>query len=150
VVETLAPNPIGFSSVEESRPSVADRTTATAPSGGGPRKKHIALGTKHKQDQALADQVTIELPPYHGPQSPLDLVVVDHIFRCLFEALRLASLAARTGTSAGEDIQPSKRAQALPLKKMLMPRYILILRYLIASPTLIIILTTWLFVGNPP
>jgi hypothetical protein len=34
-VETLAPNPIGSSLAGESCPSVTDRTTATAPSGGG-------------------------------------------------------------------------------------------------------------------
>jgi hypothetical protein len=64
------------------------------------------LGTKRKQGQAPADQVTIELPPYHGPQSPLGLVAVDHIFGCLFKAFRLASQAARTGTSTSEDVQP--------------------------------------------
>jgi hypothetical protein len=91
VVWTLAPNPIGSRTVRESRPSAAERTTVVAPSGSGPRKKHVVLGTKRKQGQAPADQVTIELPPYREPQSPLGLVVVDHIFGCLFEAFRLAS-----------------------------------------------------------
>jgi hypothetical protein len=85
-VETPTPNPIGSSLMEKSHPSTADQTNATAPSGGGQKNKHIALGTKCKQDKALADQVIIELPPYCGPQSPLDLVVVDHIFGCLFKA----------------------------------------------------------------
>jgi hypothetical protein len=49
-IETLAPNPIGSSSAGESLPSAADQTTAAAPSGGGPRKKHVAVGTKRKQD----------------------------------------------------------------------------------------------------
>jgi hypothetical protein len=91
MVETLAPNPIGSSSVGEFRPSAADRTNAAAPSGGGPRKKCVALRTKRKQGQAPVNQVTIELPPYRGPRSPLDLVAVDHIFGRLFEAFRLAS-----------------------------------------------------------
>jgi hypothetical protein len=94
--------------------------------------------------------VTIELPPYRGPQSPLDLVTVDHIFGRLIEAFRLASQAARTSTLASEDVHPSKRARAPPLKKMLVPKCILILLLHIASLTLILILTTWLFVGNPP
>jgi hypothetical protein len=85
-VETLAPNPIKSSLVEESCPSTADQTTTTAPSGGGQKKKHVALGTKHKQDKAPVDQVIIELPPYRETQSPLDLVVVEHIFWRLFEA----------------------------------------------------------------
>jgi hypothetical protein len=85
-VETFAPNPIGSSLARESHPSTADQTITTTPSGGGQKKKRVALGTKHKQDKALADQVIIELPPYHGPQSPLVLVDVEHIFGRLFEA----------------------------------------------------------------
>jgi hypothetical protein len=85
-VETLTPNPIGSSVAEESRPLAANWTTIAAPSSIGKRKKRVALGTKCMQDQAPADQVIIELPPYHGPQSPLDLVAVEHIFGRLFEA----------------------------------------------------------------
>jgi hypothetical protein len=85
-VETLAPNPFSSSLAAESCPSTADQTTTTAPSGGGQKKKCIALGTKRKQDKAPADQVIIELPPYHEPRSPLDVVVVEHIFWPLFEA----------------------------------------------------------------
>jgi hypothetical protein len=44
------------------------------------------LGTKHKQDKTVADQVIIVLPPYHGHQSPLDLVAIEHIFGHLLEA----------------------------------------------------------------
>jgi hypothetical protein len=117
-VETLAPNLIRFSSVGESRPSAADQTTTTTPSGGGQRKKRVALGTKHKEDQPPADQVTIELPPYHRPRSPLDLVAVDHIFVHRFEAFQLASQAARTGTSAGEDVHPSRRDSHLRLQEL--------------------------------
>jgi hypothetical protein len=71
--------------------------------------------------------VIIELPPYRRPRSPLDLVVVEHIFGRLFEAFRLASQAARTDTSAGGDAQPSKRARAPPLKNMIVPKYAIIL-----------------------
>jgi hypothetical protein len=58
-VETLTPNLIGS--------SAADQAASTAPSSGGQKKKHIVLGTKRKQDKVAADQVIIELPPYHGP-----------------------------------------------------------------------------------
>jgi hypothetical protein len=85
-VDTLAPNPIGSSVAEESRPLVADQTSSTAPSGGGQKKKRVVLGTKRKQDKTAVDQVIIELPPYHGSQSPLYLVVVEHIFGRLFKA----------------------------------------------------------------
>jgi hypothetical protein len=117
-------------------------TTAAALSGGGQKKKRVMLGTKCKQDKALADSVIIELPPYRGPRSPLDLVTVEHIFGRLFEAFQLASQAARTVTSAGEDAQPSKRAQAPPLKRMIVPKYMMILFLFILSLTLTFILTT--------
>jgi hypothetical protein len=99
VIETLAPNPIESSSTGESRPSATDQTTTAAPSGGGPKKKPVALGTKRKQYQAPADQVTIELPLYHGPRSHLDLVAVDHFFGASLKPfdshLRLQELALR-------------------------------------------------------
>jgi hypothetical protein len=78
-VETLTLNPIGSSVAEESRPSAADRTTSTYPSGSGQKKKCVVLGTKRKQDKTMIDQVVIELPPYHGSRSPLDLVIIEHI-----------------------------------------------------------------------
>jgi hypothetical protein len=141
-VETLAPNPIGSSSTGESRPSAADQTTTTAPSCGGQKKKHVALRTKRKQDKAPAVQVIIELPPYRGPRSPLDLVALEHIFGCLFEAFRLRSQGTRTGTSAREDAHPSKRALVPPLKSMIVPKYMMILFPFILLLTLTFIMTT--------
>jgi hypothetical protein len=44
------------------------------------------LGTKRKHDKVANDQVIIELPPYRGPQSTLDIVVVEHIFGRLCKA----------------------------------------------------------------
>jgi hypothetical protein len=79
-VEALTPNPIGSSLAGEPYPSTTDQTIIAVPSGVGQKKKHVALGTKHKQDKDLADQVIIELPPYHRTRSPLDLVDVEHIF----------------------------------------------------------------------
>jgi hypothetical protein len=50
-IETLAPNPIGSSSVGETYPSDADRAASNAPSSGGQKKKtHCAW------DQAQARQ----------------------------------------------------------------------------------------------
>jgi hypothetical protein len=85
-VKTLAPNPIGSSLAGESHPSTANRTTTTAPSGGGQKKRRVVLGTKRELDRVPIDQVIIDLPPYHGPQSPLYLVAIEHIFGHLFEA----------------------------------------------------------------
>jgi hypothetical protein len=50
------------------------------------------LGTKHKHNKVADDQVIIELSLYRGPQSPLDIVVVEHLFGLLFEAFRHISL----------------------------------------------------------
>jgi hypothetical protein len=121
-VETLVPNQIRSSLAEMPHPSTIDDTTFTGPSSGGQKKKCVALGTKPKPDKVPANQVIIEIPPCRGPQSPLDLVAVEDIFRCLFEAFQHVSQAVRTGTSAGDDAQPSKRARAPPLKKMIVPK----------------------------
>jgi hypothetical protein len=68
-----------------------------------------------------------KLPFYFGPRSPLDIVVVEHIFGCLFEAFWHIFQAAKTNTSAGDDAQPSKRSRAPSLKRLLVPKYVIIL-----------------------
>jgi nitrogen fixation-related uncharacterized protein len=122
--ETLAPNLIGSSSAGETRPSAADQAVPTTPSSGGQKKKHVVLGTKRKHNKVADDQVIIELPPYHGPRSPLDIVTVEHIFGHLFEAFRHISQMARIDAPTGDDAQLSKRAQALSLRKLLVPKYV--------------------------
>jgi hypothetical protein len=64
----------------------------------------------------------IELPPYHKPRSPLDLVVVEIIFGRLFEAFQRVSQDAGTDTSARNNIPPRKKLRQPPLKKILVPR----------------------------
>jgi hypothetical protein len=145
--ETLTPNPVGSSSAGETCPSVVDQVVPTAPSGDGQKKKSIVLGTKHKHDKVADDNVIIELPPYHGPRSPLDIVVVEQIFRHLFEPFRHISQAARTDIPAGDDAQPSKRARAPSLKKLLVPKYVTAF-LLISSSILILVLTLRLSTGN--
>jgi hypothetical protein len=56
------------------------------------------LGQAHP---SIVDQVMtqIELPLYHGSRSPLDLVAVEIIFGCFFEAFQHASQAVGAGTS---------------------------------------------------
>jgi hypothetical protein len=129
LAETLAPNLIGSSSAGETHPSAADKAVPTALSGGNQKKKCVVLGTKRKHNKAADDQVIIELlaysrprlgtkrkhnkaaddqviielPPYRGPQSPLDIVAVEHLFERLFEAFRHISQAARTDAPAGDD-----------------------------------------------
>jgi hypothetical protein len=53
--KTLAPNPIRSSSVGETRPTVVNQVVPTTPSAGGQKKKHVALGTKHKHNKAVDD-----------------------------------------------------------------------------------------------
>jgi hypothetical protein len=66
--------------------------------------------------------IQIELPPYRGPRSLLDLIIVDITFGRLFEAFRRISQATITGTSVDDDIQPRKKMHLPSLKKVLMPR----------------------------
>jgi hypothetical protein len=110
--------------VGETHPSPADQAVPTAPSVGGQKKKCIVLGTKHKHNKVAYDQVIIELPPYRRPQSPLDIVVVELLFGRLFEAFRHISQVAMIDASTGDDAQPSKRAQAPSLKKLLVLKYV--------------------------
>jgi hypothetical protein len=122
--ETLSPNPIGSSPAGETRLLATDQAVPTAPSGGGQKKKRVVLGTKRKHNKAVDDQVIIKLPLYRGSRSPLNIVVVEHLFRHLFEAFQHISQAAMTDASAGDDAQPSKRARAPSLKKLLVPKYV--------------------------
>jgi hypothetical protein len=64
----------------------------------------------------------IELPPYRGPHSPLDLVAIEIIFGRLFEVFQHTTQATGTATSAGDDIQPQKKMCPPSLKKILVPR----------------------------
>jgi hypothetical protein len=65
----------------DTRPSAVGQIAA-ASSSNKEKKKNVLLASQRKQPTPSADQVTIhiELPLYHGPRSPLDLVVVEIIF----------------------------------------------------------------------
>jgi hypothetical protein len=122
--EHIAPNPISSNVVGPAHPSVADQVDATAPLVGGQNRKRPPHALKCKQSKTPADQVItqIELPPYHRPQSPLDLVAAEIIFGRLFEAFRHASQAVGAGTSAGGAAPPTKKICGPPMKSMLAPR----------------------------
>jgi hypothetical protein len=64
----------------------------------------------------------IELPPYRGPYSPLDLLIIEIIFGCLFEAFRHLSQAAAAGASTDDNTRPQKKMQLPSLRKVLVPR----------------------------
>jgi hypothetical protein len=122
--EPVAPNPIRSNALGQTDPSVADRAASTDPPVGGRRRKRPLPIPKQKQALPSADQVMtqIELSPYRGPRSPLDLVVVEIVFGRLFEAFQRISQAIGTSTSVGDDIQPWKKMHQPPLKKILVPR----------------------------
>jgi hypothetical protein len=63
--------------------------------GGGP-----PIATRWSKPLRLVDQVMtqVELPSYHGPRSPLDLVAIAIIFRRIFEAFRHISQATASDT----------------------------------------------------
>jgi hypothetical protein len=122
--KSIAPDPISSNTPKQTDPSIDDRAASTNPPVGGCRRKRPPPVPKQKQALSSADQVMtqIELPPYRGPRSPLDLIVVEIIFTCLFEAFRRISQAIGTSTSAGDDIQLRKRMCLPSLKKILVPR----------------------------
>jgi hypothetical protein len=125
--EPTAPNLIGSGTTAQVRPSVVDQLTTAAPLGSSPsKKKHHVLASKCKQ-HAPSDQVTTVLFPHHAPRSSSGLVEVKLIFRRIFEALQHPAQAARMDTSVGADTQPAKRLRALPIRKMLATRYIIVL-----------------------
>jgi hypothetical protein len=122
--EHVTPNPIDSNLLGKAHPSVVDRVEATGPSAGGQKRKCPPPALKRKQSKLPADQLMtqIDLPPYHGPQSPLNLVVVEIIFERLFEAFRHASQGAGAGTLVGGAAQPAKKTREPPLKSVLVPR----------------------------
>jgi hypothetical protein len=86
-IKPISPNPTGPSMAGNTRP-LAVGQIVTAPSGSKQKKKHVPLATKHKQPIPSAGQMMthIELPPYRGPRSHLDLVAIEIVFGRLFEA----------------------------------------------------------------
>jgi hypothetical protein len=127
LVEPTVPNLIGFGMVTQVLPSAADQLTTAAPLGSGhPKKKHLVLVSKRKQ-HASSNQVTTELFSHHAPQRSLGLVAAGLVFWRLFEAFQHLAQATRIDTSVGADTQPAKRLQAPPMRRMLAPRYVIVL-----------------------
>jgi hypothetical protein len=63
----------------------------------------------------------VELPPYHGPHSPLDLVAIETIFGCIFEAFRQIYQFPVVADASIDASRLMKRVHHLSLKKALMP-----------------------------
>jgi hypothetical protein len=78
-VEPIAPNPIRPDALEQAESSIADRPNSVVPPGGGRGRKRPPPMLRWKQPLPSTDHVMtqIELPPFHGPRSPLDLVAIE-------------------------------------------------------------------------
>jgi hypothetical protein len=87
-VELIAHGLISSNASVQTDPSAADRAVPGAPSTSGHKRKRPPTIPNHRQTKTSTVQVMtrIELPPYHGPKSPLDLVAIEIIFWHPFEA----------------------------------------------------------------
>jgi hypothetical protein len=126
LIEPITSNPIGSNMVASVCPPAADQPVSAAPLSGGQKQKRIRLESKRKTTTS-SDQVITELPSYHGSRSRLNLVSVNLAFGCLFEAFEHISLAIRTDATAGADTQPVKNTRAPSMRRILAPKYVMLL-----------------------
>jgi hypothetical protein len=86
--ELIIPGLISSAVPEQSKPSTIDRVLAIVPPSGRRGRKRPPPATKRSKPITSVDQVMsqVELPPYHGPRSTLDLVAIKIIFGYIFEA----------------------------------------------------------------
>jgi hypothetical protein len=77
--------PISFNTPVQTNPSATDWAALGAPSASGHKWKRPPTVPKREKIKTSVDQVMtqIELPPYRGPQSLLDLVAIEIIFGCI-------------------------------------------------------------------
>jgi hypothetical protein len=135
LIEPISSIPIRSNMAVPVRPPAADRPVSAGPFSGGQKQKRVRLASKHKTTTS-SDQVITEPPSYHGSHTRLTLVSVNLVFGCLFEAFQHISQAIRTDAVAGADIQPAKKPQAPSMRKILAPKYVIILAciFLLATP----------------
>jgi hypothetical protein len=82
--EPIAPKLISSGVLRQSNPSAAIRVAAPVPPPGKRGHKHPPPATK--SNRSLDHVMTqIEIPPYHGSRSPLDLVAIEIFFGRIFE-----------------------------------------------------------------
>jgi hypothetical protein len=126
LTEPITTNLIGFDMAALVRPPAADQSVFAAPLGGSQKRKRIMLAPKRKTTSS-SDQVITELPSYHGSRNRLNLVAVDLAFGRLFEAFQHVSQAIRIDTTAGADTQPAKKPRVPSMRRILAPKYVIIL-----------------------
>jgi hypothetical protein len=126
LIESITSNPIGSNMVALVRPPAADQPISAAPLSGGQKRKRIMLASKRKTTTS-SDQVITELPSYHGSRNQLNLIAVNLAFGRLFEAFQHISQAIRTDATAGADTQPAKKPRAPSMRRILAPKYVMLL-----------------------
>jgi hypothetical protein len=136
LIEPITSNPIGSNIAAPVRPPATDQPVSTAPLSGGQKQKRIRLASKCKITTS-SDQVITELPSSHGSRNRLNLVSVNLAFRCLFEAFHHISQAIRTDATAGANTQPAKKTRAPSMRRILAPRYVMLLTCILLLVTLV-------------
>jgi hypothetical protein len=126
LIEPITSNLIRSNMATPVCPPTADQPVSAAPLSGGQKQKHIMLASKRKTT-ASSDQVITELSSYHGSRNQLNLISVNLAFGHLFEAFQHISQAVGTDVTAGADTQPTKKTQAPSMRRILAPRYVMLL-----------------------
>jgi hypothetical protein len=126
LIEPITSNPIGSNVAAPVCPPAADRPVSAAPSSDGQKRKRIRLASKRKITTS-SNQVITELPSYHWSRNRSNLVSVNLVFRRLFEAFQHISQAIRTDATAGADTQPTKKTRVPSMRRILAPRYVMLL-----------------------
>jgi hypothetical protein len=127
--------PISSIVSEQSKPFIADWVLAIVPPSRRRGRKHPPPATKWFNPIPPIDKVMtqVELPPYCGPRSPLDLIAIEFVFGCIFEPFQQISQAAAAGATPADDNKPLKRFCQPPLNKALVSRYSYILFHYFAG-----------------
>jgi hypothetical protein len=98
--ETLISGLIKTDAPGKPKPFVTDQASVKPPTSRR-NQKCPCTAVKRPNPVPQADQVItqVELPPYCGPHNPLDLVIVEIIFGCIFQAFCRISQVAATGAT---------------------------------------------------
>jgi hypothetical protein len=134
LIEPISSNPIGSNMAAPVRPPAADQPVSVAPLSSGQKRKCIRLASKRKTTTS-SDQVITEPPSYHGSHNRLNLVSVNLVLGRLFEAFQHISQAIRTDAAAGADTQPAKKPRAPSMRRILAPKYVIILACILVFVT---------------
>jgi hypothetical protein len=88
-----------------------------------------------RKTTTTSDKVITGLSSYHRSRNRLNLVAVNLAFAHMFEAFQHVSQAIRTNTMAGADTQPAKKPRAPSMRRILAPKYVIILTCLLLLVT---------------